>query len=113
MKDTYLNFVEKTVKLARQRMLSNNKVDHNTGYENWSESCRILRRISCIERSAPQKVVCYIQNVPGGKVNILGGHTIDHSTQNIVFVCVLFRTVTEIQLFHCKVKKVKLSLYRP
>jgi hypothetical protein len=37
-----------------------------------------------------------IQNVPGGKVNILGGHSISHSKQNkkkCVCTCVLFRTV--------------------
>ena len=26
---------------------------------------------------------CYIQGVPGGKVNILGGHSIGHSKQKI------------------------------
>jgi hypothetical protein len=40
-------------------------------------------------------------------VNFLGGHSIGHSKQKIVYVCtcVLFRTVSEIQLFHCTVPK--------
>jgi hypothetical protein len=45
----------------------------------------------------------FIQNVPGGKVNIQGGHSIGHSKQNSV--CVLFRTVSEIEIFHCTVPK--------
>jgi hypothetical protein len=36
-----------------------------------------------------------IYSVPRGKVNILGSHSIGHYT------CVLFRTVSEIELFHC------------
>jgi hypothetical protein len=44
------------------------------------------------------------ENVPGGKVNILGGHSIDHFTQKrSICTCVLFRTVSKIQLFHCTV----------
>jgi hypothetical protein len=35
----------------------------------------------------------YIQDVPGRKVNILGGHSIGHSKQNYIRTCVLFRTV--------------------
>jgi hypothetical protein len=50
------------------------------------------------------KVPTAIQDVTGGKVNILGGHSISHSKQNIyIYTCVLFRKVSEIQLFHCKV----------
>jgi oligoribonuclease (3'-5' exoribonuclease) len=31
---------------------------------------------------------CYIQNVPGGKVNILGGHSIGHSKQEVyMYMC--------------------------
>jgi hypothetical protein len=46
----------------------------------------------------------HIQAVLGGKVNILGGHSISHSKQNKwTCTCVLFRTVSEIQLFHCTV----------
>jgi hypothetical protein len=45
----------------------------------------------------------YIQGVPGGKVNILGGHTICHSKQK---KCTgLFITVSETELFHCTVSK--------
>jgi hypothetical protein len=31
-----------------------------------------------------------IQDVPGGKVNILGGHSIDHSKQKSVYVHVSY-----------------------
>jgi hypothetical protein len=31
-----------------------------------------------------------IQSVPGGKVNILGGHSITHSKQEYVYVCVSY-----------------------
>jgi hypothetical protein len=38
-----------------------------------------------------------IQGIPGGKVNILGGHSIRHSKQKSVHVCVLFQKVDEIE----------------
>jgi hypothetical protein len=45
-----------------------------------------------------------IQIVPKVKINILGGHCIGHSKQkNCIGTCVLFRTVSEIELFHCTV----------
>jgi hypothetical protein len=45
-----------------------------------------------------------IQRGPGGKVNILGGHSISHSKQRILCVLyVLFRKLSEIELFHCTV----------
>jgi hypothetical protein len=45
----------------------------------------------------------YIQSVPGGKVSILGGRSISHSKKKSVCICtcVLFWTVSEIELFHC------------
>jgi hypothetical protein len=47
-----------------------------------------------------------IHVIPGAKVNILGGHSIGHSKQETVYVrYVLFRTVSEIELFHCTVPK--------
>jgi hypothetical protein len=50
-------------------------------------------------------MMIYIQNVPGGKVTILGGYSIGHSQQKSVYACVLFRTVSEIEAFHCTVPK--------
>jgi hypothetical protein len=44
----------------------------------------------------------YIQGVPGGKVNILGGHSIGHSKQKTLYERVLFRMVSETELFDCK-----------
>jgi hypothetical protein len=45
-------------------------------------------------------------DVPGRKVNILGGHSIGHSEQKrCICTCVLFRTVLEIELFHSTVPK--------
>jgi hypothetical protein len=50
--------------------------------------------------------VVSIQNVPGGKVNILGGHSISHSKKKKrICTCVLFQTVSEIELFHRTVPK--------
>jgi hypothetical protein len=46
-----------------------------------------------------------IQSVPEGKVNILGGHSICHSKQKCTCTYVLFRTVSEIEIFHCTVPK--------
>jgi hypothetical protein len=46
-----------------------------------------------------------IRGVQGGKVNILGGHSIGHSKQKCICTCVLFRTISEIELFHCTVPK--------
>jgi hypothetical protein len=41
-------------------------------------------------------------SVPGEEVNILGIYTIGHSEQkNCVCTCVLLRTDSEIELFHC------------
>jgi hypothetical protein len=48
--------------------------------------------------------VCFIQSVPGGMVNILGGHNIGHSKQESVYVRVPFRTVSRIELFHYTVQ---------
>jgi hypothetical protein len=47
-----------------------------------------------------------IQNIPGENVNILGSHSISHSKQEVyIYTCVLFRTVSEIELFHSTVPK--------
>jgi hypothetical protein len=50
-----------------------------------------------------------IENVPGERVNTLGGHSIDYSKQKVyMYTCVLF-LVSEIELFHCTVH---CTLYR-
>jgi hypothetical protein len=41
----------------------------------------------------------FIQGAPGEKLDILRGHSIGHS------ICVILRTVSEIELFHCTVPK--------
>jgi hypothetical protein len=47
-----------------------------------------------------------IRAVPGGKVNILGGHSIGHSKhKKCICTCVLFRTVSQVELFHCTIPK--------
>jgi hypothetical protein len=49
-----------------------------------------------------------IQGVPGGRADIMGGHSIGHSKQKSAYVrgtCVLFRTVSDIELFHCTFPK--------
>jgi hypothetical protein len=50
------------------------------------------------------KTSIYIQGVSGGKVSILGDHSIGHSTQRkCICACVQFRTVSETELFHCTI----------
>jgi hypothetical protein len=45
-----------------------------------------------------------ILSIPGGKVNVLGGHSIGHSKQKSAYVPVfLFWTVSKVELFHCTV----------
>jgi hypothetical protein len=47
----------------------------------------------------------YIQSVPGGKVNILGDHNIGNPKHKCICTCVLFRTASKIDLFHCTFPK--------
>jgi hypothetical protein len=52
----------------------------------------------------------HIQGVLGGKVNILESHSIGRTKQKTcICTCVLVRTVSEIELFHCSVH---CTLYR-
>jgi hypothetical protein len=44
-----------------------------------------------------------IQNVPRGRVSILGGHSIGNSKQKCICTSVIFGTFSEIDLFHCTV----------
>jgi len=43
--------------------------------KNLYQACRRLKTYICI----------YIQNVPGGNVNIVGGHSIGHSKQKCLY----------------------------
>jgi hypothetical protein len=45
-------------------------------------------------------IVNNIKYVPGVKVSILRGHSVGYSKQKGVCTCVLFRTVSEVELFH-------------
>jgi len=59
-------------------------------------------------------IYIYIEGVPGGNVSILGGHSVGHSKQKKLYMygtCVLFRTVSEIQLFHCTIAKLLIKRY--
>jgi hypothetical protein len=57
-----------------------------------------VNSIGCIENGLlGQK---NIQGVPGGKVNILGGHRIRHSKQKHVYVFFIFGMISKIKLFH-------------
>jgi hypothetical protein len=50
-----------------------------------------------------RRQLLYIQSAPGGKVTILGGYSIDHSMQQVLYVVctgVLFQTLSEIELLH-------------
>jgi hypothetical protein len=44
-----------------------------------------------------------VQDVPGGNINILGGHNIGHSNKKCICASVLLRTVSEMELIHCTV----------
>jgi hypothetical protein len=44
-----------------------------------------------------------VQDVPGGWVNTVGGHSMGDSKQMCICTCVLFRTVSQVELFHCTV----------
>jgi hypothetical protein len=57
----------------------------------------------------PQRNSANIKDVPGGKFNIVGGHSICHSKQKLCCTCVIFRTVSEIEVFHCTAHS---TLYR-
>jgi hypothetical protein len=50
-------------------------------------------------------ILVHIQGVQGGKVNILGDHSIGNSKKKFMWTCVLFRTVSEIELFDWTVAK--------
>jgi hypothetical protein len=77
--------------------------------KSWNRWCFSQEPRSCIEGC-----FVHIQGVPGAKVNILGGHSIGHSKHKTVYVRtrVLFRTVSEIELFHYK-KTTKLRGFSP
>jgi hypothetical protein len=51
--------------------------------------------------SLQQRCIKYKQNVPGGKVNIWEVIVSAILSKKCVCTCVLFRTVSEIELFHC------------
>jgi hypothetical protein len=62
----------------------------------------LVSRIECRHLKLYLDDLGSIQSVRGGKVNILGGHNIGHSKQKkCICTCVLFRAVSEIELFHC------------
>jgi hypothetical protein len=49
---------------------------------------------------------CLIQNVPGGKVNVLGGHSIGHSKQEGIHVHVSYAEQSRdraVSLYRCKI----------
>jgi len=60
---------------------------------------------------ALQYIHIYVQDVPGGNLNILGGHIIGHSKQKCICTRVLFRTVPEAELVHCTVAKLLIKRY--
>ena len=73
----------------------------------------VLQHSACIRlHSLSLSLYIYIyihththEDVPGGKVNILGGHSICYSKQKCLCAHVLFRTVSEIELFECTTAK--------
>jgi hypothetical protein len=57
-------------------------------------------RMSPEKRPAPCSKTVIILDVPGGKVHILGGHSIGHSKQKL-YTYVLFRTVFTVHFQNC------------
>jgi hypothetical protein len=68
-------------------------------------------RVSQEEREIIVSVILTLQHthicsVPRGKANIQGDHSVRHSKKKkFIWTCVLFRTVSEIELFECTVTK--------
>jgi hypothetical protein len=54
----------------------------------------------------------YIQGVPGGIVNIVGGGSMDFRINRFVYACVLFSMGVEIQLFEVGARVCRLSAKR-
>jgi hypothetical protein len=47
-----------------------------------------------------------IKGIPAGNVNIFGGHSAGHyKEKKYISTCVLIQTVSEIEIFHCRVPK--------
>jgi hypothetical protein len=77
----------------------------------WNKSLRSIFVLACIVKCALYWSSCDIHvlyicsvdipGVPGGNVNILGGHSIGHSKQTSVYVRVILQTVSEVELLHC------------
>jgi hypothetical protein len=57
-----------------------------------SEFCLggLTQAVSAVGQWAKRSVSGHLQDVPGGKVNILGGHSSGHSKQNSVYVHVSY-----------------------
>jgi hypothetical protein len=68
---------------------------------------RFLWKTGCVGET--DGLTTYIHDVPGEKVNILGDHSIGHSKQKCICTYDLFRTVSEIELFHCTVPKLLMT----
>jgi hypothetical protein len=92
------------------------KILSNSSFINSPASCRCTVYIPTVQKSAHKKKTSVqrglrhlvnIQSVPREKINILRGHSIGHSKQKkkCICTCVLFRTVSEIEIFQCTVPK--------
>jgi hypothetical protein len=60
---------------------------------NW-KLCKITIALCCQSKArlykSPHHVTIYIQNVPGGKVNTLGGQSIGHLKQKVyMYLCLI------------------------
>ena len=54
-------------------------------------------------------MLCHIQSILAGNIHILVGQNIGHSKRNSIRTCVLFGTVSKMELFHCTDTKLLLN----
>ena len=65
----------------------------------WTEQCPCITRVKIVW------MLYLLQSILGGNILNQGGHNIGHSKQNSISTCVLFGTVSKVELFHCTFAK--------
>jgi hypothetical protein len=81
--------------LERARKITNNKIILTVvSWASWNRSNNRAVKFTNLGLYSVSNIVCWIQNVPGVKVNTLGGHSIGHSKQKrCICSCVHIRLV--------------------
>jgi hypothetical protein len=95
--DIYRRFEEQNVCLQSRSYL---KMEAETFPETFIKLHGFTAQKVSVFGMSENYTLWYIHDVPGGKFNILGGHSIGHSKQKkCICTRVLFRTVSEIELW--------------